>query len=165
MRSLIFAAALALTANALADKNSPSAVKEVDKSTPAAAEAQDDNSSRSDKSSSVHLHAEGIVHRDVATREKGSGMATGRRQHSAATTCSNDIDNDCDDASDDRESQGATRAQDYNSSRSNTTSARLDDDSDGDSILEEVRCSKTSDDCVGTVEDGGPVVRKKPGKH
>ena len=165
MRLLILVAALSLTANALADKSAPSPAKELDKSSPRAAEAQDYNSSRSNNSSSAHLHAEGVVHRDVATREKGSGMATGRRQHAAVTTCSNEIDNDCDNGGDESTDLGATRAQDYNSSRSNTTSARLDDDSDGDSILEEVRCSMTSDDCVSTVDGGDQVVRKKPGKH
>ena len=92
-------------------------------------------------------------------------MATGRRQHSADTTCSNRVDNDCEGVSDESASQGATRAQDYNSSRSNTTSARLDPDSDNDSILTEVRCSKTSDECTGIVDGDDRVVRKKPGKR
>ena len=165
MRSLILIAGLVLAANVMADKTAPTATKELDKSSPAVADAQDYNSSRSNISTSVELHAEGVVHRDVASREKGSGMATGRRQHSAATTCSNDVDNDCDNVVDESTSENATRAQDYNSSRSNTTSARLDDDSDGDSVLEEVRCSKTSDDCVGIVDDHDTVVRKKPGKR
>ena len=165
MRSLILIASLMLAANAMADKTLPSATKELDKSSPAVADAQDYNSSRSNISTSAEPHAEGVVHRDVASREKGSGMATGRRQHSAVITCSNDIDNDCDDVTDESSSENATRAQDYNSSRSNTTSARLDPDSDNDSILREVRCSKTNDECVDIVDDGDPVVRKKPGKR
>ena len=165
MRSLILIAGLVLAASAMADKTTPSATKELDKSSPAAADAQDYNSSRSNRSSSVDLHAEGVVHRDVASREKGSGMATGRRTHSPATDCSNNADNDCDGVTDESTNQNATRAQDYNSSRSNTTAARLDQDSDNDSVLKEVRCSKTNDECVGIVDGDDPVVRKKPGKR
>jgi hypothetical protein len=101
----------------------------------APADGGDYNGTRSNRSS-------GIVHRDVATRNCAAANTDG-------------VDDDCDGA--------ATRAQDYNSSRSNTTSLRLDDDSDGDS-LEEVRCSMRSDECVDA-GDNDPVVRKKPGRR
>ena len=108
------------------------------------------------------------------------------KTHALTRSCGNGVDNDCDDVVDDapanhnttrsnrtlRSTQprqprggatGQSRAQDYNSSRSNTTSLRLDDDSDGDS-LEEVRCSMRSDECVDA-DNNDPVVRKKPGKR
>jgi hypothetical protein len=58
---------------------------------------------------------------------------------------------------------GGSRAQDYNSSRSNNVNGEADPDSDGDS-LEEVRCSMRSDECVDA-GNNDPVVRKKPGKR
>jgi hypothetical protein len=82
------------------------------------------------------------------------------------------VDEDCDDAArvaspanHNTTRSNRTRAQDYNSSRSNNSSARLDPDSDGDSTLEEVRCSMASDDCMTTADDGNDLtLRKRPGK-
>jgi hypothetical protein len=119
--------------------------------------AQDYNSSRSNTTS---------------LREDNAGDLD-RDGRVDVVTCGNGKDNDCDDT--DRAASPAnhnttrsnrTRAQDYNSSRSNNSSARLDPDSDGDSALKEVRCSMASDDCVSDAAGDGNdlVLRKRPGR-
>ena len=185
MRLITLIAGLILATHAMADEKPASVAKELDKSSPqllSTSSPNDADEVAAEKASG--LHAEGIVHRDVATREreKGSGMATGRRTH--APVCTDGMDNDCDGVSDatpanhnttranrtlrsapqSSGNSGGTRAQDYNSSRSNTTTAKLDTDSDDDS-LEEVRCSRVSDECVDAGNGDDPVVRKKPGKR
>jgi hypothetical protein len=160
MRYLILLASLALAANALADEKPRSVAKELDKSSPqlvsadapsdstasvdarekhnkAKSRAQDYNSSRSNTTAAADLQEgetdkEGVVHRDIAAR-KAQAREVGIRRATEA-------------------SDGKVRAQDYNSSRSNTTAAReekegdLDRDGDGDG-------------------DNDTVVRKKPGKR
>jgi hypothetical protein len=119
--------------------------------------AQDYNSSRSNNSS-ARADTAGDLDQD------------GRPD---VVTCRNGADNDCDDtrrsaspANHNTTRSNRTRAQDYNSSRSNNSSARLDPDSDGDSALKEVRCSMASDDCVSNAADDGNdlVLRKRPGR-
>ena len=70
------------------------------------------------------------------------------------------------DESDDKENadQSKTRAQDYNSSRSNTTMAiELDDDSDGDSIPTDDVCRNAVDnDCTGRTDEQQTL--KRPDK-
>lgn len=185
MRLVILIAGVMLAANAMAEEKPKSVTKELDKSSPLIMSTSSPNDSEeATEEKASDLHAEGVVHRDVATREreKGSGMATGRRTHAPA--CTDGMDNDCDGATDatpanhnttranrtlrsapqSNGNSGGTRAQDYNSSRSNTTTAILDTDSDGDR-LEEVRCSRVSDECVDAGNGDDPVVRKKPGKR
>ena len=60
--------------------------------------------------------------------------------------------------------QSKTRAQDYNSSRSNTTTAiELDDDSDGDSILTDNVCRNGVDDDCDSATDEQQTL-KRPDK-
>lgn len=107
------------------------------------------------------------------------------KTHGLSTSCTDGKDNDCDGASSaapanhnttrsnrtlsvhqpggSATGQTRSRAQDYNSSRSNTDGVRLDPDSDGDS-LREVRCSTRSDECVDAGNGDDPVLRKRPGR-
>jgi len=141
MRYLILIVSLALASAALAeDKPKPLTVtKPIDKSTPVLMEAappsnpgetnpagaQPANAVKPDASSGLaHLHAEGVVHRDIAARGAG-----------------------------DNGGAGGTKAQDYNSSRSNVTTLREDDtaDLDGDGRPDLVVCRDgVDDDCNGT---------------
>ena len=168
MRLIVLIAGLVLAANVLAEEKpkTVSTTKQLDKSSPQLMST----GSSGDSSSEV-----------VSPRDAASGMATGKRQHAAAPGDGDDNSGDADERTapanhnttranrtldaaptDDGESGGQTRAQDYNSSRSNTTSARLDEDSDGDSLGKETRCSMRNDECVS--DDNDPVVRKKPGR-
>lgn len=184
MRLMIVIAGLLLAANAVAEEKpkNVTVTKELDKSSPvlmSTGSTDDANETARAKENFDRSKPHAVSPRDAA-----SGLPTGKRQHAPASpSCTDGVDDDCDGVVDDapanhnttrsnrtlratqprRSATGQSRAQDYNSSRSNTTSLRLDDDSDGDS-LEEVRCSMRSDECV----DGGnndPVVRKKPGKR
>lgn len=149
MRYLVLVATLLLAANALADKQPASAAKELDKSSPqlmqtdspdaadakekhnrAKGRAQDYNSSRSNTTAAAGLHKEGVVHRDLASRNVDASDAGLDRATEA--------------------SEGKVRAQDYNSSRSNTTAVREDKEGDLEQDSE---------------DDRDTVVRKKPGKR
>lgn len=158
MRYLILIASLLLAANALADKKPASAAKELDKSSPQLQSADSPDADR---------HKQNVVHRDIASR-KAEARDFGLSRATEA-------------------SEGKVRAQDYNSSRSNTTAAREkpEGDLDGDGRPDVVACRDGVDeDCDdGDVEavpanhnttrsnrltpkDGNDtVVRKKPGKH
>ena len=171
MRGMIVIAGLLLAVNAMAEEKpkNVTVAKELDKSSPILMSTGSTDDSTEETRAKENFdrskpHAAG-------PRDAASGLPTGKRQHAAAPGADLDqdgrpdvvcakantegVDDDCDGV--------ATRAQDYNSSRSNTTSLRLDDDSDGDS-LEEVRCSMRSDECVDA-GDNDPVVRKKPGRR
>lgn len=157
MRYLILIVSLALASAALAEeKPKPITItKPVDKATPilmaapspsspgemtdakekankTKSSAQPDDAGHANASSrSAALHAEGVVHRDIAARgaENNGGSA-------------------------------GTRAQDYNSSRSNTTSLRENDaaDLDGDGRPDLVVCRNgVDDDCNGTDLDELPA--------
>jgi hypothetical protein len=147
MRYLILIASLALAANALADEKPKSVAKELDKSSPqlmstdapeaadatekqntSKTRAQDYNSSRSNTTAAVDQAEDGVVHRDIATR-KADASHSGLSRATEA-------------------SEGKVRAQDYNSSRSNTTAAREEKEGDLDRD-----------------GDKDTVVRKKPGKR
>lgn len=164
MRIVVLIATLVLATNTMAEEKPKSVTKELDKSSPLlmSTESPDDTNS-------------GVAR----PRDAASGLPTGKRQHSPAAPSSGDggdynssrsnkthttsaacngKDDDC------TGTGGQTRAQDYNSSRSNTTTVRFDDDSDGDS-LEEVRCSRVSDECVDSGDGDDPVLRKRPGKQ
>lgn len=150
MRYLILITGLALAANALAEEKPRSVAKELDKSSPqlisadaasdaseateakqdtSKSRAQDYNSSRSNISTATELPEEDVVHRDAASR-KAEARDFGMSRATEA-------------------SEGKVRAQDYNSSRSNTTMARDDNQGELD----------PDDDADDTVE------RKKPGKR
>lgn len=82
----------------------------------------------------------------VSPRDAASGMSTGKRQHAAAP-------------GDTGSSTGATRAQDYNSSRSNTTALRGDTtgDLDRDGRPDVVTCGNGVDnDCDDTGRAASP---------
>jgi hypothetical protein len=64
-----------------AAQTQPSSAKN-DSSKPATTAASRDQASG--KASGRMLKSEGIVHRDIAAREMGSGQASGKRQHAAA---------------------------------------------------------------------------------
>ena len=145
MRYLILIASLALATNVLADEKPKSVAKELDKSSPqlmstdtseavdakekqnkSKARAQDYNSSRSNTTTAADPGEDGVVHRDIAAR-KAEASDFGLSRATEA-------------------SEGKVRAQDYNSSRSNTTAAREQKEDDLD-------------------RDKDTVVRKKPGKR
>lgn len=60
-----------------------------------------------------------------------------------------------DDAEESKETETRTKAQDYNSSRSNTTTA-IDTDDDGDSVDTEECTDSVDDDCTGR-DDEAPA--------
>jgi len=181
MRSLIVIAGLILATGAFAeDKPKPIKVtKPVDKSTPvlmttdgssdsaqatdakemhnrSKSRAQDYNSSRSNIRARSRSHA-----------QQGDLDGDGRQD----AACRDGVDNDCDGvasaapANHNSTRSNRSRAQDYNSSRSNKSSGKIDTDDDGDSVLEEVRCSMASDACIDPGDGSDRVVRKKPGKR
>ncbi len=68
------------------------------------------------------------------------------------------VKDEADDATEEKESAPATRAQDYNSSRSNTTSvAALDDDDDGDSVPTDDVCENGVDNDCDSPRDTAPA--------
>jgi hypothetical protein len=152
-----------LATHAMADEKPTSVAKELDKSStnlPSTASPNDPDDATESGDRGV-----------VSPRDAASGMATGKRQHAAPPPGGGDANHNTTRANRTLRSapqsdgnSGGTRAQDYNSSRSNTTTAILDTDSDDDT-LEEVRCSRVSDECVDAGNGDDPVVRKKPGKR
>jgi len=191
MRYLILLASLALAASALAEEKPKNVARELDKSSPqlmsantpsdsteasdakekhnkTKGRAQDYNSSRSNNSSAAAPHEGDVVHRDIAAR-KAEASDFGMSRATEA-------------------SEGKVRAQDYNSSRSNTTAVREDSqgDLDRDGRVDLVTCRDGVDqDCDDDDVDASPanhnttrsnrlapatdgddrVVRKKPGKR
>ena len=195
MRLIILIAGLMLTTHAMADEKPTSAAKELDKSSTkllstSSPNDQDDATESGDRGVvSPRDAASGMAtgkRQHAAPPSDGGDYNSSRsnKTHAPATTCTDGMDNDCDGVADATPANhnttranrtlrsapqsdgnsGGTRAQDYNSSRSNTTTAILDTDSDNDS-LEEVRCSRVSDECVDAGNGDDPVVRKKPGKR
>ena len=197
MQYLVLALSLAAAGSVLAEEAPKSVMKRIDKSTPvltqaappsdgsatdegeAGARAQDHNSSRSNKTSrATELHAEGVVHRDIATREAGAsdlGMSRATEARAAAPN-QNEARSNHGRAAEAPPAEGAdynssrsnkthapadgggsggsggTRAQDYNSSRSNVTTLREGDaaDLDGDGRPDLVTCCDGVDqDCGG----------------
>lgn len=164
MRHLILIASLALAANTLADEKPGSATRELDKSSPqlmsadapevadakekqkkSKGRAQDYNSSRSNTTSAADRHEDGVVHRDIAAR-KAEASDYGLSRATEA-------------------SEGKVRAQDYNSSRSNTTAAReeKEGDLDRDGRADILACRDGADEDCDDGDDRG--VRKKPAKR
>ena len=207
MRSVVLFVCLALAAGAMAEeKPKPrTVIKQIDKSSPVLAatdssgdaaeavdakekanktktRAQDYNSSRSNTTTAV---GKPEMDKDKVGKDHADKRNKGQRGDEASGG----------------KREGESRAQDYNSSRSNTSSAmtvdpdrelgkenrcsigRLDCDDDGDSVPGTESCGNGIDnDCDSvderdapanhnttrsnrtqpTVEDGGPVVRKKP---
>lgn len=158
MRILVLIASLALAGTATADeKHKPvSVTKEVDKSSPMLASGSDD---------------EGVTEAAAAdVREKGSGMATGKRGPSTDLHSENVVHRDV-----------ATRTQaeggDYNSSRSNKTHTPAqapDSDNDSDcpsdgdcgdrgADAQDYNSSRSNNTNGGEANDDLHV-RKKPGK-
>jgi len=164
MRYLILMASLALAGTTLADEKPKSVIKPLDKSSPVLMEAAPPNDS------SEALHAEGVVHRDVAsrsaevtdfgmsrttdTRAPAFNQNTSRSNNSRLaapaegadynSSRSNKTHAPASSGDGGSSASGDTRAQDYNSSRSNTTTLREDDaaDLDGDGRPDLAACSK-----------------------
>jgi hypothetical protein len=207
MRYLVLIASLALAGTALAEDPPKIVPKRIDQTTPVLMEtapsdssgagdseeapsgsrAQDHNSSRSNTTSrAADLHAEGVVHRDVAARSPGAtdfGMsrATERRadvanQNSSRSnrggvaiqpaegadynsSRSNKTHTPAAAPNGSSGQPGGTRAQDYNSSRSNTTTLREGPgDLDRDGRVEVLACHKGVDeDCDDADPNESPV--------
>jgi hypothetical protein len=164
MRYLILVASLVLAGTTLADEKPKSLIKPIDKSSPVLMEA-----APSDESSEA-LHAEGVVHRDVAARSADVtdfGMSRTTEDRAPAfnqntsrsnngrlaapaegadynSSRSNKTHAPASSGDGGSSSSGGTRAQDYNSSRSNISTSREGDaaDLDGDGQPDLAVCSK-----------------------
>jgi hypothetical protein len=136
MRYLILIASLALAGTALAEEKPTSVAKELDKSSPSLM-TSDDASGTTDSSA-------------TRPRDAASGMATGKRQHGRPTA----------DGGGSSGASGGTRAQDYNSSRSNNINGSADGagDLDRDGRVDIVTCGRgVDDDCDDTGRAASPA--------
>lgn len=171
MRYLILALSLAAAGIALAEEAPKSVMKRIDKSTPvlmeaappsdgtatdeeeAGSRAQDHNSSRSNKTSSASgLHAEGVVHRDIAARQPGAsdfGMSRATEARAAAPN-QNEARSNRGRAAEAPPAEGA----DYNSSRSNKTHAPADGGGSGGSGGTRARDYNSSRSNISTMRGG-----------
>jgi hypothetical protein len=139
MRYLILITCLALAGTAFAKEEPKSLAKEIDKSSPLLTTSDDS----SDTSNSSAAGQRGVV----APRDAASGMSTGKRQHGQA-------------GADSGSSSGGTRAQDYNSSRSNNINgaANRPADLDRDGRPDVLTCGNgADDDCNGTDRAASPA--------
>jgi hypothetical protein len=154
MRYLILIASLALAGAAFADDKSTSTTRELDKSSPRLMTSGDSSGTTDSSATGRHDAASGKPtgrrqHGVVSPQDAASGMASGKRQHGSAPA----------DAGSSSGASGSTRAQDYNSSRSNTTSLREDKagDLDRDGRVDVVTCGNGKDnDCDDTGRPATP---------
>jgi len=156
MRYLVLLAAFGLANGALAGEPPKTLSKPLDKSSPVltsaqpAADTPDDATEATNRAEQApqasprgRLHAEGVVHRDVATRSAGTRAQDYNSSRSNNSSRRSDATGD---------PPAGTRAQDYNSSRSNNSSRRSDatGDLDGDGRPDVVVCTRgVDDDCDG----------------
>jgi len=206
MRYVVLIASLALAGTALAEDPPKIVAKRIDQTTPVlmqtapsdsagatdaeedpSSRAQDHNSSRSNTTSrAADLHAEGVVHRDVAARSPGAtdfGMSRATERPADAANQNTSRSNrgrvaiqpaEGADYNSSRSNKthtpaaapnggsgqtGGTRAQDYNSSRSNTTTLREGPaDFDGDGRVDVLVCGNGVDeDCDDMDPNESPV--------